>query len=152
MIRVTFVCLGNICRSPMAELVFAKLVEDKGIADKFEVTSCATSNWEVGSPVYPPIAAVLRNHGVSGSHIARQITRSDVEKSDYILVMDNDNLESVRKLTAPKDFEKIRKVCSFTDKPRDVADPWYTRDFERTYRDILDGCESFLKYLEKKGL
>ena len=151
MIAVNFVCLGNICRSPMAELIFKKMVARRGIADKFSVTSSGTSDCEEGNPVYPPARRTLAEHGVEGAHIARQLTLRDIINSDYILVMDSENLMDVLRLTGGKFGEKIFKLCSFTDRPRDVADPWYTRDFERTYTDITDGCEKFLEYLEKQN-
>lgn len=152
MIKVCFVCLGNICRSPMAELVFKAMVEKEGLSDKFVITSCGTSDCEAGSPIYPPIKRTLEAHNIAGSHIARKVISSDVENSDYILVMDSENLADLKYITGGKYSEKIFKLCSFTDKPRDVADPWYTRDFERAYRDVADGCRGFLDYLKREGL
>lgn len=145
MIKVTFVCLGNICRSPMAELIFKDIVTKQGYSNKFEITSCATSRYEIGSPIYPPAQQTLSRHGINGSHIARQINSSDLT-SDYILVMDSSNLRDVMKL---KDINqsKVFKLCDFSTTPRDVADPWYTRNFELAYNDIYDGCTSFLNYL-----
>ncbi|MCI9032383.1 MAG: low molecular weight phosphotyrosine protein phosphatase [Clostridia bacterium] len=145
MIKVTFVCLGNICRSPVAELVFKKLIREKGVEDMFEVSSCGTSGCEAGSSIYPPAAATLSRHGVEGSHTARKITRKDIEDSDYILVMDDDNMRGLKRVASIDEQKKIFKLCSFTSRPRDVADPWYTRDFETAYADILDGCTAFLE-------
>ena len=150
MIAVTFVCLGNICRSPMAELIFKKMVEDEGLSQSFDITSFGTSDEEEGNSVYPPAKRTLESHGVYGTHRARQLSLKDVINNDYILVMDSGNLMSVLRLTGGKFGEKIYKLCSFTDNPRDVADPWYTRDFERAYSDIYDGCRAFLDYLKRE--
>ena len=150
MIAVNFVCLGNICRSPMAELVFKKMLKERGLEGDFTVTSSATSEYEVGNPIYPPARKTLLAHGVDGSHTARQLTLRDVINADYILVMDSENLLDVLRLTGGQFGEKIFKLCSFCAEPRDVADPWYTRDFERAYSDIYDGCEKFLEYLKER--
>lgn len=149
MISVAFVCLGNICRSPMAELIFKKIAEERGLALSFNITSFATSEYEVGSGIYPPAKRTLEKHGVSGTHVARQITLKDVINNDYILVMDSDNLMSLLRLTGGSFGEKVFKLCSFTSRPRDIADPWYTRDFETAYQDIAEGCEGFLDFLLK---
>ena len=147
MINVTFVCLGNICRSPMAEFIFKNIVEERGLARSFHISSCATSSEEVGNPVYPPAVRELARHGISGTHRARRMSINDAVENDYILVMDESNLTNVLRLTGGKYKEKIFKLCSFTDNPRDVADPWYTRDFERAFNDISEGCNGFLEYL-----
>lgn len=147
MISVTFVCLGNICRSPMAEAVFKKMIAERGIADKFSISSFGTSDCEEGSPVYPPVKKILESRGITVNHTARQISLKDVVNADYILVMDSKNLFDLLRLTGGGFGEKIFKLCSFTSAPRDVADPWYTRDFEKTYDDVSDGCGRFLEYL-----
>lgn len=147
MIHVLFVCLGNICRSPMAELIFKKLVQERGVRDRFSIDSCATSGYEVGNAVYPPALRVLRAHGVEGNHTARRITPLDLAQNDYVLVMDEENLRAVNRLAQANERGKIRKLCSFTDRPRDVADPWYTGDFERAYADIREGCAAFLDFV-----
>lgn len=149
MINVAFVCLGNICRSPMAELIFKNLLDERGISSGFCVSSFGTSDCEEGSPVYPPAKRTLIMHGVTGSHTAKQISLADIKNNDYILVMDSQNLMDILRLTGGMYGEKIFKLCSFTRSPRDVADPWYTRDFERAFEDIYDGCVSFLNYLGK---
>lgn len=150
MISVIFVCLGNICRSPMAELIFRKLAEDRGLALSFDITSRGTSDEEEGNPVYYPAARVLRDHGIFGTHRATQLTKKEVVNADYVLVMDSGNLYDVLNLTGGQFSDKIFKLCSFTTHPRDVADPWYTRDFEKAYADIYDGCEAFLNYIVHK--
>ncbi len=146
MIKVTFVCLGNICRSPMAELIFKDILNKQGLSNKFDVTSCATSNYEIGEPIYHQAKQTLTKHNIKGSHIAKRISKQELE-SDFILVMDSSNYCDVMKLNGV-DKNKVFKLCDFTDNPRDVADPWYTRDFETAYNDIVDGCNAFLQYLK----
>lgn len=146
MIKITFVCLGNICRSPMAELVFKDLVEKQGISDKFNVISRATSSYEIGNPIYYMASKTLSKHNINGSHIATRISNNDLD-SDYILVMDDSNYRDILRLNGV-DKNKVFKLCDFTSNPRDVADPWYTRDFETAYNDILDGCTAFLQFLK----
>ena len=140
MIKVTFVCLGNICRSPMAELIFKHILNKQGLSNKFDVTSCATSSYEIGEPIYHLAKQTLTKHNIKGSHIAKRISKQEIE-SDFILVMDSSNYRDVMKLNGV-DKNKVFKLCDFTDNPRDVADPWYTRDFETAYNDIVDGCTS----------
>lgn len=152
MIRVTFVCLGNICRSPMAELIFKKMVKERGLAPSFEVTSCGTCSYEAGSPVYPPARQTLRAHGVEGEHIARKVTRDDVIKSDYLLVMDDSNYRDLTQFAGDAGKGKIFLLLSFTPRGGAVADPWYTRDFERAYADIEEGCRCFLSFVLQKGV
>lgn len=150
MINVAFVCLGNICRSPMAELVFKNMVEERGLALSFRISSFGTSDCEEGSGIYPPAKRTLISHGIAGSHVARQISLRDVINNDYILVMDSDNLLQLLRLTGGEFGGKIFKLCSFTDRPRDVADPWYTRDFGKAFSDIEEGCRAFLEFLLKE--
>ena len=150
MISVVFVCLGNICRSPMAEAVFKKMTAERGIYDKFIISSFGISDCEEGSPVYPPVKKVLDSRGITVNHTARQISLKDVVNADYVLVMDSMNLIDLLRLTGGEFGGKIFKLCSFTSDPRDVADPWYTRNFEKAYNDITDGCNCFLEYLLSK--
>ena len=147
MISVIFVCLGNICRSPMAEFVFKKMTKERGLSLSFDITSRGTSDEEEGNGIYPPAARTLRTHGIEGRHVSRQLTKKEVLNADYVLVMDSGNLFDVLRLTGGQCSEKVFKLCSFTSHPRDVADPWYTRDFEKAYSDIRDGCERFLNYV-----
>ncbi|MDE5722473.1 MAG: low molecular weight phosphotyrosine protein phosphatase [Clostridia bacterium] len=150
MINVAFVCLGNICRSPMAELVFKDMVKQRGLELSFCVTSFGTSGCEEGSQIYPPAKRTLIMHGIAGNHVAKQITLKDIINNDYIIVMDSSNLLDLLRLTGGGFGDKIYKLCSFTDRPRDVADPWYTRDFEKAFSDISDGCRAFLEFLLKE--
>ena len=147
MISVAFVCLGNICRSPMAELVFKNMVEERGLSSAFCVTSFGTSDCEQGNPIYPPVKRTLIMHGIAGSHTAKQISFADIKNNDFILCMDGSNYYDLLQLAGESYSNKIFKLCSFTTSPRDVADPWYTRDFERAFFDITDGCRAFLEYI-----
>lgn len=151
--RVLFVCWGNICRSPMCEFVLKDMVEKRGIADDFLIESAATSTEEiwngVGNPVYPPAREELAKHGIScKGKRARQITRSDYDKFDYILCADTINVRYTLKIVGADPEDKIKLVLDYTDRPGDsIADPWYTGNFSATWNDVVEGCEGFLKYL-----
>lgn len=147
MINICFVCLGNICRSPMAEAVMKKIAEERGFSQSLEITSFATSDCEEGNPVYFPVARLLKEEGYNFTHISKQLTKKDVINNDYILVMDSANLFDVLKIAGAENGGKIYKLGSFSDKPFDIADPWYTRDFRRTYSEICDCCNNFADYL-----
>lgn len=150
MLKIVFVCLGNICRSPMAELIFKNLIEKENIANLFDVTSSATSNYEIGEPIYPPAARELAKHNITGYHTAKKISKSELD-SDFILVMDSSNYRDICNIDGVK-RNNVFKLCDFTDNPRDVADPWYTNNFTTAYNDILDGCTAFLRYLKTNNL
>lgn len=152
MIRVTFVCLGNICRSPMAELLLKKMVKAKGLASSFEITSCGTFSYEEGTPLYAPASQTLRAHGVEGEHTARRVTREDVEKSDYLLVMDEGNYRDLTEFAGDEGKGKIFLLLSFTPRGGAIADPWFTRDFEKAFSDIEEGCRCFLDFVLQKGV
>ena len=148
MIKVLFVCHGNICRSPMAEFVMKDLVRRKGIAKDFEIASAATSTEEIGNPVYPPARRKLAEHGISCSgKTARQMTMGDYVHFDYLIGMDNWNLRNMRRMTRNDPDGKIHSLLSFAGKDAEVADPWYTGDFEATWQDVNEGCEALLKTL-----
>lgn len=145
MIKVLFICHGNICRSPMAEFVLKQKVANLGIADKFEIASAATSTEEIGNPVYPPVRELLDSHGIScKGKTARQITRNDYAYYDYIIAMDNNNLRNLKRIIGEDSENKISLLMDYTDTRRDVADPWYTRDFQQTWEDVQHGCDGFL--------
>ena len=150
MISVSFVCLGNICRSPMAELILKHLVKERGLEHSFDIKSFGTSDEEEGNHIYPPAKRTLRAHGIEGEHTARQISLKDVINSDFVLVMNSSNLFDILRLTGGEFGSKIFKLCSFTPTPRDVADPWYTGDFERAFVDIYEGVNCFLEYVLKE--
>lgn len=147
MVSVAFVCLGNICRSPTAELVFKRMVEERGLKLSFDIKSFGTSDEEEGNPIYPPSKKTLEAHGIFEEHTARQLTLRDIINADYVLVMDSQNLLDVLRFTGGKYGEKIFKLLSFTPRPRDISDPWYSRDFERAYSEIYEGCKAFLEYV-----
>ena len=148
MIKILFVCLGNICRSPMAEFVMKDIVKKRGIADNFEIASAATSNWEVGNPVYPPARRKLNENGIDCSgKTARQMTRADYANYDYIVAMDSGNLSDMVRFVGNDPDGKVSLLMSHTDTPRDVADPWYTGDFEATWKDVNRGCNALLEEL-----
>ena len=154
MIRIMFVCHGNICRSPMAEFVLKKMVAEKGIANQFLIASSATSTEEiwggVGNPVYPPAKAELAKHGISceGKRTV-QLTRADYDKYDLFIGMDSANIRNMHRMLGGDPLGKIRKLMDYTDRGGDVADPWYTRRFDVTYADVLAGCEGLLKEILK---
>ena len=146
--KILFVCHGNICRSVMAEMVMRHLVAEAGREDEFVIDSCATSREEIGNDIYPPAKRCLSAHGVPFTrHAARQITREDYEAFDLILCMEEYNIRNLRRVLGEEIMEhdaalpqpKIRRLLD-----RDVADPWYTGDFEATYRDVLQGCSHIL--------
>lgn len=151
--RILFVCHGNICRSPMAEFVMKKMVADAGIADQFEIASAATSTEEIGNPVYPPARRKLAEHGISCyGKTARQITRRDYEYFDYIVAMDANNLRNLSRMLGSDKQNKISMLMDYTDHPRDVADPWYTGDFEATWKDVNEGCMGLLERIRQESI
>ena len=141
-----FVCHGNICRSPMAEFIFKKMVEDRGLSDEFVIASTATSTEELGNPVYPPARAELARHGLSSARkVSLQLTRADYENYDLLVCMDSNNLRNMHRMLGGDPQGKIRKLMEFTDRGGDVADPWYNGHFDVTYNDVYDGCEGLLR-------
>ena len=146
--RILFVCHGNICRSPMAELVMKDLVEKAGVAQQFLIESAATSTEEIGNSVYPPARRKLAEHGIScQGKTARQMTRLDYDRYDLLIGMDSWNIRNMRAISGGDPEGKIRMLMDYTNRPGDVADPWYTGDFEATWRDVLEGCEALLSQL-----
>ncbi len=143
--KILFVCHGNICRSPMAEFVMKYLVKEAGLEDQFEIASAATSTEEIGNPVYPPARRKLEEHGIScEGKRARVITRDDYHYYDQIVVMDSENIQSLRWLFGKDKDPKVKLLMDYTDHPGEVADPWYTGDFEATWQDVSEGCKSLL--------
>lgn len=154
MIKIMFVCHGNICRSPMAEFIMKKITEDAGLQDEFYIKSSATSTEEIwngkGNPVYPPAKAELKKHGISSDgKYAVQLKKNDYEKYDMFIGMDSANIRNMRRIFGNDKDEKIFKLMSFCSCENDVADPWYSGDFETTYNDIFKGCKALLEYLKK---
>ena len=152
MIKIMFVCHGNICRSPMAEFIFKKLINEKERADQFVVSSCATSTEEiwngVGNPVYPPAKRELAKHNIScEGKRAVQLKKSDYENYDFLIAMDTNNVRNIKRIIGSDKEEKVYKLMSFTSRGGDVADPWYSGDFEACYNDIYEGCCALLEKL-----
>ena len=154
MIKIMFVCHGNICRSPMAEFIFKDMVKKQGIDDEFFIASSATSTEEIwgdiGNPVYPPAKKELAKHGLScEGKRAVQLRKSDYEKYDLFIGMDSANVRNMMRIFGDDPENKISKLMDYTPRGGDVADPWYSRRFDIAYRDIYDGCEALLKKLVK---
>ena len=149
--KILFICHGNICRSPMAEFVMKHLVEAAGVADRFEIASAATSTEEIGNPVYPPARRKLVEHGIGcAGKTARQMTMDDYHHYDYIIAMDRNNLRNLKRLIGEDHDHKISLLMEYTSRPGDVADPWYTGDFEATWRDVLEGCQGLMAEIFQK--
>lgn len=149
MIRIMFVCYGNICRSPSAEIILRDMVKKHGLEKEFEISSSATSTEEiwngVGNPVYPPMAKELERHGLSaGDKRAVQLSRSDYDKYDLFIGMDSSNIRNMYRILGGDAEGKIRRLMEYTDRGGDVEDPWYTRDFAAAYDDISEGCKGLL--------
>lgn len=156
MIKILFVCHGNICRSPMAEFVLKDMVEKRGIAEQFEIASAATSTEEiwngVGNPVYPPAREELAKHGIScDGKRAVQLKASDYDYYDYLIGMDSMNIKNMERMTGHQRGDKIRKLLEYAGRMNDCQDPWYNSRFDQTYREVVTGCTAFLKFLEKEG-
>ena len=150
MIKILFICHGNICRSPMAEFIMKELVRERGLEDGFEIRSCATSTEEiwngVGNPVYPPAKRELAKHGIDcAGKRAVQLTPADYEHYDYLICMDRNNMRNAARITERS--EKYRLLLEYAGENRDIADPWYTGDFARTYEDVLKGCTALFDSL-----
>ena len=151
MIRVLFVCHGNICRSPMAEFITKELVRQKGLSDRFEIASAATSTEELGNPVYPPVRRKLAEHGLRcDGKVAVQMKKTDYDRYDVIVCMDSYNLRNMHRITGGDPQGKFIRLLDLTDLRRDVADPWYTGDFDATWDDLTVGCAALLEYLLRK--
>ena len=152
MTRILFVCLGNICRSPMAEFVMKDLVERAGLAGTFSIASAATSSEEAGNPVYPPARRKLAEHGIQcAGKTSRQLRAEDYGKYDLLIGMDGRNMRNMERICGGDPEGKIHLLMDYTDRPGEVADPWYTGDFERAWQDILEGCERLLAHLQDKA-
>ena len=152
MIKILFVCHGNICRSPMAEFVMKDLVMKAGMEDVFHIASAATSTEEIGNPVYPPARRKLSEHGSScAGKTARQLRKADYGQYDYLVGMDSANYRNMQRICGGDPEGKISLLLDYTDHPGSVADPWYTGDFEATWQDVLAGCRGLLADILQKG-
>lgn len=153
MVRVLFVCHGNICRSPMAEFVMKDLVKKAGLEKDFYIESAATSDEELGNPVYPPARRKLKEHGLDcDGKSARQITASDYDRFDYIVAMDKMNIRNISYIIKSDPEHKISLLMDYTSTKRDVADPWFTGDFDVTWDDVSRGCSGLLKKICSNGI
>lgn len=149
--KILFVCHGNICRSPMAEFVMKDMADKAGLSDQIYVESAATSTEEIGNEVYPPAKRKLAEHGIScKGKTARQMRRSDYERFDLLIGMDEWNIRNMTRISNGDPENKIHKLLDFTKRNGDVADPWYTGDFEATWKDVTEGCQCLIEYLFNK--
>lgn len=150
-IRLLFICHGNICRSPMAEFVMKALAAKAGLTERLEIASAATSTEEIGNPVYPPAQRKLAEHSIGcAGKTARQMTRRDYEAYDYLIAMDRNNLRNMQRFVGSDPAGKVSLLMDHTARPGDVADPWYTGDFDATWRDVAEGCAALLEELKGK--
>lgn len=153
--KIMFVCHGNICRSPMAEMILKRMLEERDLEKHFEVRSSATSTEEiwngVGNPVYPPAQAELKKHGIScAGKRAVQLQKADYEKYDLFVGMDSANVRNMNRIFCGDPQQKVRKLLDYTERGGDVADPWYSDRFDVAYRDIYEGCAALLDWLLRK--
>ncbi len=150
MIKVLFVCLGNICRSPMAQFVFRQIVEERGLSNNFEIDSAATESYNemCHAGIYYGTKELLKTKRIPfEEHYSRQIRKRDYEYYDYIIAMDDNNIRDIQALTGPDIKHKTHRLLDFTAQPRNIKDPWYTGNFEEAYQDIVEGCNAFLDYI-----
>lgn len=153
MIKILFVCHGNICRSTMAESVMTHLIQQNRAADRFLIASAATSREEIGNPPHYGTVRKLREVGIPlVPHRAVQMTLADYREYDYLIGMDSANICNMRRIAGGDPMHKISRLLDFTGYPRDIADPWYTGNFDETYEDVLEGCEALLRFIENTGI
>ena len=152
--KLLFICHGNICRSTMAEFVMKHLVKQAGREDEFEIASAATSCEEIGNPIHYGTKRKLDEVGITnyGKKRARRMTKEDYQKYDYLIGMEYRNIRNINRIIGSDPEHKVCRLLDFSDNPRDIADPWYTGNFDRTYDDIVEGCEGLLDFLLKNGL
>ena len=152
MIKILFVCHGNICRSTMCESVFTHMVKERGLEEQFHIDSAATSTEEIGNPPHRGTVNKLRKENIPlVPHRAKQITWSDYNEFDYIIGMDTWNIRNLNRMLKGDPEGKVYKLLAFSGSGRDIADPWYTGNFDETYSDVVEGCEGFLRYLKDNG-
>lgn len=148
MIKILFICHGNICRSTMAEYVMKHLVKQSGIESDFFIDSAGTSNEEHGNPVHRGTQKKLRKEGIPcGNHRARKMCREEYAAFDYIICMERYNIQNIMRIIGNDPEHKVQRLLDYTNRPRDIADPWYTGNFDETFDDVMEGCQAFLSYL-----
>lgn len=148
MIKILFICHGNICRSPMAEFVLKDMVAKRHIENEFYIASAATTTEEIGNPVHYGTRNKLMSVGISvKGKMAVQMTRRDYDEYDYLICMDRENMGGIMRILGSDEQGKVYKLLDFSENPRDISDPWYTGDFDRTYEDVVEGCEALLGHL-----
>lgn len=153
MIKIMFVCHGNICRSAMSEFIMKDMIAKRGLEDKIQVASSATSREEIGNDMYPPAKRKLdKEHIPYTRHHARQITKSDYAEYDLILCMEQYNIRNLKRIILADPDNKIHLLLDYSDNPRDISDPWYSGDFDKTFDDIIEGCEGLLEYLCRENI
>lgn len=151
MIKVLFVCLGNICRSPMAQIIFENIIKEQGLGNIFEIDSAGTEGYNEAchAGIHRGTKEILRKKGISFlEHYSRKIRINDYEYYNYIVTMDNENIKDIKYIIGHDKDNKIKRLLDYTNNPRNIKDPWYTGNFEETYDDIVEGCNAFLKYLK----
>ncbi len=152
MIKVLFICHGNICRSPMAEFVFKDMVKKQGLEKDFYIASAATSMEEIGNPVHYGTRNKLRQYNISTSgKYAVRLERSDYNKYDYLIGMEQVNVRNILRIVGDDPQGKVTRLLDYSDRPRDIADPWYTGNFDLTYDEVLEGCEALLQHIFESG-
>ena len=150
MIKILFICHGNICRSPMAEFVMKDMIQKRGLADQFHIASAATSMEEIGNPVHSGTRRKLAEHGIrTDGKRAVQLRRTDYEKYDYLIAMEQYNIRRMQSIVGKDPDNKICCLLDFSEHPRDIADPWYSGNFDVTYDDIVEGCEAMLQKISE---
>ena len=148
MVKILFVCHGNICRSPMAAYIMKHLVQEAGLEGQFQIASAATSREELGSPVYPPARRKLAEHGIScAGKTARQMTRADYDRYDLLIGMEQYHLSAMRRICGGDPAGKLHRLLDYTARPGDIDDPWYTGDFDTAWDEIEAGCRALLAQL-----
>ena len=153
MIKVLFVCLGNICRSPMAEMVLKNMVENRGLKEKFYIDSAGTSDYneKTHAGIYYETREILNQMNIPfEEHYSRQMKKEDYDRFDYILGMDEKNIKDIYRIIGDDKDNKVYRLLDFTEQPRDILDPWYYGNFDSTYYDIEYGCKKFLEKIEEK--
>ncbi len=150
MMRVLFVCYGNICRSPMAEFILKDMVKKIGLENQFLIESKGTSGEEIGNPLYYLAEDILKKHDVPyETRRAERFVASDYQDYDYILAMEEENVEEIKRIVGEDTQKKVYRLLDFTDNPKDIIDPWYSRNFEVAYQEIYTGCKSFVEFILK---